>query len=156
MKQQNTEKDLRHGQESTTRLEKALQEVESIKEAGEFAAMHSVEGKRFYQLFNEYVAENDLDIVEIYELSGISRNYVYNITSGKTKRPGRDKLIALCVAGGMTAEELNRTLRTCGENALYPKSTRDIYISAYANNGTRSVIRLNTLLDEAGLEPLNV
>ena len=143
-------------EESTTHLEQILKTVNSAEAAEKMAAEHAKEQKPFHVLFSEYIAEHGLTASEVYALSGVDRNYVYNITSGKRKRPGRDKLLALCIACGMSVEELDRTLRTCGVNALYPKNDRDIMLALCINQGMRNVAEINLILDSKGLKPLDV
>ncbi len=143
-------------EESTTHLEQVLKSVDSIKAARDMAAEHGKEQRSFSVLFNDYLAGRGLDAAEVYRLSGINQNSVYGIVNGRTKHPGRDKLLALCIACGMSAEELNRTLRSCGVNALYPKNRRDIIIAGCINSGMRDVVKINIALDEEGLEPLDV
>ena len=143
-------------EESTTHLEQVLKNVSSIKAAQSMAEEHAKEQRPFHVLFNEYVAEHGLNAAEVYRLSGINLNSVYGIANGRTRHPGRDKLLALCIACGMSTDELNRTLRSCGVNALYPKNRRDIMIAGCISSGMREVVKINLVLDEEGLEPLKV
>jgi len=143
-------------EESTSHLEQILKRVDSFDTADRMTREHAKEPKPFHILFSEYIAEHGLQASEVYALSGVDRNYVYNITSGKRKHPGRDKIIALCIASGMSVEEVNRTLRTCEVNALYPKNARDIRLAACINQGMRDITKINIVLDEEGLPPLDV
>lgn len=143
-------------EETTSRLDQILKSVDSHSDAKKFAEDHAVQPKFFYEYVNDYIAEHEIVVSEMVELSGISTNYIYGILNGRTKSPGRDKIIAICIAAGMTLDELNRGLEISGNNPLYPKNERDIHIAACVNKGERDVTRINIQLDEAGIEPLKV
>ncbi len=57
--------------------------------------------------------------------SKVNRNYVYNITGGVKRNPGRDKIIALCIGACMNYEETNKALEIGGYCRLNPKDERD-------------------------------
>ena len=50
--------------------------------------------------------------------SFVDRIYAYQIIAG-TRKPGRDKLIALCIGGGFTYEETKRALEIAELGPLY-------------------------------------
>lgn len=137
-------------EETTGRLESLLKEVDSLEKAKDFAEKHGKEPQFFYGYINEYIGQHKLDLGEVISKSGISKNYIYNILNGKTKLPGRDKIIALCIAAGMTVEEVNRGLKIAGHNGLYPKNKRDILISALINQGMTDVTSINLKLEKEG------
>lgn len=143
-------------EESTGKLEEILKSVGKDVDAEKFAGKHEGKYKSFREFFDAYIAEHGLDSTEVINKSRISKNYVYNITNGVTKKPGRDKLIALCVAAGMDLGMLNRGLRIAGYNPLYPKNKRDVFIAECVNRGVTDITELNIMLDEKGEEPLNV
>lgn len=76
--------------------------------------------------------------------SGLDRVYAYQIFNG-TKNPGRDKLLALCIAAGATLKETQRILRLGGANELHPRNIRDSVIIHSIDHG-KSVDELNELL----------
>ena len=87
-------------------------------------------------------------------LSQIDKDYIYQIINGK-RRPDRDKVIALCLAIGMTDRECTRCLERSNYGILYAKNKRDAVI-IYAFKNQLSVLELNEKLDELGLKPLAV
>ena len=111
-------------------------------------------GDTFYESFaeyiNDYIAENKLTIPDLVQKSNISTNYVYNILNGDRK-PGRDKVIALCVGAGMNYTEINRALNIAKLGILYPKDERDARIIIAVNKGVRNITELNMILEEANL-----
>lgn len=87
-------------------------------------------------------------------LSQIDNDYIYQILNGK-RRPDRDKVIALCLAIGMTDRECIRCLERSNYGILYAKNKRDAVI-IYAFRNQLSVLELNEKLDELRLKPLAV
>ena len=88
--------------------------------------------------------------------SGINANYGNNIVSGARKKPGRDKIIVLCIGSGMTFEETQDALDASGLSRLHYRSERDIRIAAALNNKVADVFKVNMDLSEHDLKPLAV
>ena len=74
--------------------------------------------------------------------SGIEIHYGYQILNG-TKRPGRDKIICLCIGAGCGLKEIQRVLKITGKGSLYPKRTRDAVIMLAINKGVNAVWGVN-------------
>lgn len=142
--------------ETTNRLAGILKEVESKEAALEFSKNHSMDYGKLHNYINDYIVKSGVDIGVMIEKSGISTNYVYNILNGRTKKPGRDKVLALCIGVGMNLDEINRGLQIAGHNRLYPKNPRDIYISYCINKGLKDVTLINLELEEHGLGLIEV
>ena len=85
--------------------------------------------------------------------SCIDRTYIYQIMDG-SKRPGRDKIIAMAVACRMTLPECQRALEIAQEGILYAKSRRDSVV-IYAINNKMDIMDLNGLLEQYGLQTLD-
>ena len=143
-------------EETTTRLENILQNVDNIDDAESFVEEHGKDYGFFHEYLNEYIAHHNVEIPQLITKSGISRNYIYNIINGDTKNPGRDKVIAICIGAGMNLTELNRALKITGHNNLYPKNERDIYIAALVNQGIGDVTKINLELHSKGIRLLDV
>lgn len=143
--------------ETTARLTDALSGIKSEKEVSAFLQRYSNNGyEHFYQFFNDYVSMHELDVATIHKLSRISKDYVYQITNGKRLNPGRDKILALCIASGMTYSETNRALEISGAGILYAKNERDVRIAICINNHIRDVMEVNLYLEEHGVDILSV
>ncbi len=97
--------------------------------------------------------EKGMSTADMQKKSGIDRTYIYQIMDG-SKHPGRDKIIAIAAACGMTLPECQRALEIAREGILYAKSRRDSLI-IYAINKKLSIMELNALLEEHGLPVLN-
>ena len=89
---------------------------------------------------------------ELITKSGIEKSYYYQIMKG-SRNPGRDKVIRLSIAAGLTNRETTRTLELSGNAPLYPKNRRDIIITVGINQHA-SVDDINLLLDKYKEEPL--
>ena len=142
--------------ETTSRLDSILKNIKTKEEAEGFVKEHAEAPKFFYEYLNEYIAEHRIVVSEMIERSGISKNYIYNILNGVTKHPGRDKVIAVCIAAGMDLNELNRGLKISGNNGLYPKNERDIHIASCVNRGMMEVTVINLELEKIGVAILEV
>ncbi len=82
--------------------------------------------------------------------SGLDRTYAYQIFSG-TKRPARDKVLALCFGLSLSLDEMQSLLKTTGYPILYAKNKRDSVIIFAVQRGY-SIIEVNGLLYEMGME----
>lgn len=143
--------------DTTRNLSRRLEKIKEDKEADEFVKNHSRrEPMDFHQYINEQIGKKDVAMPVVCQRSGISRNYFYNIINGHTLRPGRDKVIALCIGVGMTYSEVQRGLELAGLAPLYPKDERDVRIAVAINKGAKDVSDINFLLDEYGLKTLEI
>lgn len=141
-------------QKTTGRLAESLKNVKTVRDKESFIRENTMNGYHdFAEYYSDYMIRNQLDTGELIRNSNISSNYFYNIINGDRK-PGRDKVLALCIGAGMNYTETNRALKLAGSNELYPKDERDVRIAIFINNNKRDVITLNIELEEANLEIL--
>lgn len=135
-----------------------LAEIKKEEDADKFIE-HYVKHKSynyFYEFLNDYIAENQIDISLVMTYSRINKNYGYNITNGTRKNPGRDKILALCIGAEMSLSNTQRALEIAKVGSIYPKDERDVWIAVAINNKIRDVLKVNILLEEKGLPPLDV
>lgn len=78
--------------------------------------------------------------------SGLDRGYVYEILSGK-KTPSRDKVLAICFAVPLSADEAQQLLKSTGYPSLYARIERDSII-LFALEHSLSLTDANELLYE--------
>ncbi|MEG0663099.1 MAG: hypothetical protein RR472_07455, partial [Anaerovoracaceae bacterium] len=139
----------------TSKLEDILRKSKSaedfFRQGGKEASLGG-----FTEYLNLYLAKKGLKLSQVVANSNINKNYVYNITNGMTKNPGRDKLIALCIGAGMTFDEANRGLKIAKVGILYVKNPRDARIGIAMNNGINKVVLVNQMLEQNGLPLLDV
>ena len=92
------------------------------------------------------MAEKSVSPGECIRRSGLDRTYCYQIFSG-AKKPSRDKLLALCIALELTAEEVQRLLKSAGYPILYPRVRRDSIILFAIERGY-TVMEVNEFLHD--------
>ncbi len=85
---------------------------------------------------------------QVIKESCIPRTYAYQIFMG-IRKPGRDKLLALCLAIGMDLEDTQRALTLGSLGILYSKKKRDATI-IFSINKKLSVLNTNELLYDLG------
>jgi len=141
--------------DTTRSLSKKLQNIKDDKEAEQFIKDHSGAGS-LHGFLNGLMAEKDITIPALIESSGISRNYIYNILSGKRTNPSRDKVIAICIGLGASFSQTNKALELVKQSALYPRDERDARIAIAINQCVQNVTEVNIMLEKNGLKPLDV
>lgn len=135
----------------TGELEDIISNIKSERDAKDYIRKYARKKiSTFPEYFNEYISKRNLKISQIIQKSNISRNYIYNIINGN-RHPGRDKIIALCVAMGMSYSEINRALKISKHSVLYPKDERDARIIIAVNQGIDDVVKLNIILEREDL-----
>ena len=76
----------------------------------------------------------------------LDKGYVYDILAGK-KNPSRDKVLALCFAMSLSADEVQKLLKSTGYAPLYVRMERDSILLFGLEHGL-SVMEVNELLYE--------
>lgn len=110
----------------------------------------------FHIFFRSQLDSSGVKLSQVMEKSRLNKNYGYNILSGNRSNPGRDKVIALCIGAKMDYEQVLTCLRIIGASELNPKKERDIWIAMAINSRMGDVLKVNLLLEEKGIEPLDV
>ncbi len=100
----------------------------------------------FAGCFQHFLKIHDLKKSDIIRAAQLDRTYGYQILNG-ARQPGRDKILALCIAAGLTLRETQRCLECSGEGILYARSSRDAVI-IYGIEHHMDVLRINELLVE--------
>ncbi|MCR5324324.1 MAG: XRE family transcriptional regulator [Lachnospiraceae bacterium] len=93
-----------------------------------------------------------LDKTDLIQRSGIERTYFYQLLNG-TRKPGRDKVIALCIAAGLDLKHTQRALELSNLAILYSKNRRDAII-IFCINKHLSNVDTEELLDRLGEDVL--
>lgn len=144
--------------EKTTRsLSRILEEMDDQTAADDFVSEHEIKGPcTFHDYLDRIIEDKGLERAEVVRRSGISSNYVYQILSGGKANPGRDKILALCIASEMSYKETQKALEIAGAAPLYPRDERDIRIAVSINNGIHDALEINLILDNYDLMPLDI
>lgn len=142
-------------QKSTNELLQILNSTENISDLCTYS-----QSEELYSLpssVHEYLLKHmrnaEITASELIRRSQIQRNYGYQILNG-SKKPGRDKIIALCLSLTLPFDEVQRALAIAQEGTLYPKCRRDS-ILIFAINQKISVQETNELLYSMNEAPLN-
>ena len=139
---------------TTEHLDRVLRDIDSEKELDRFlntpGNMNPAES--FAEYFNSLEKVQAIPPADLYKNAGIERTYGAHILSG-SKAPGRDKILRLCLAAGLSADETKRALEAAGEAPLYARNRRDAILS-YALKKHLSVMDADELLFNTGVETL--
>ncbi len=100
----------------------------------------------FPEYLNSKMTEQKISPAKLIEAAQIQRNYGYQILNG-SRKPSRDKVLALCLALDLDLPETQRALTLAQFGQLYPKNLRDS-IFIFSINKKLSVLQVNELLDE--------
>ena len=139
---------------TTSRLSKILSEIDSTREMDQYMELPKVADsfRSFPRYFRSLPAVQQMDNGELIQRSGLERSYFYQVMKG-TRSPGRDKVLRLCLAAGLTMKETTRALGLSENAVLYPRNRRDIILTV-AVNQKAGVDDTNLLLYKYGEEPL--
>lgn len=138
---------------TTKKLNDILLDIDSVKQMEQFMekAAEADRFKSFAPYYRSLTQVKHLTDTDLIALSGIEKSYYYQIIKG-TRKPGRDKVLRLCLAAGLTMREATRALELSGSAPLYPKNRRDIILGVSLNQSA-SVNEANLLLEKYG-EPV--
>ena len=108
----------------------------------------------FLDYYNSFPQVQAMSKAALLQKSGLNRTTFYHIMNGN-RQPGRDHIIALCLAAGLTVAETQRALEVTEHGILYSRNRRDAILIFCMNRGITSHMDVNELLDQFG-EPLLV
>jgi len=78
---------------------------------------------------NEIIKNKGLKKSKIIEMSGLNKQYFYEILSGKKGKDFKQNtVLAIAISMGMNIDETQRLLKLCKAGELYPKRRRDAII----------------------------
>ncbi len=140
-----------------TTTDRLGEELRSVKDADGLDAYLSAEGtvppySSFIEYFRFLDETKNQTPAELYKSANIERTYFYHVWNGD-KNPGRDKIIAICIAAKLDNRQVKKALEAGSQPPLYPRNTRDAVIIFAIENGF-DVFATNGKLSEMGLEPL--
>lgn len=133
---------------STMELLRLIEKTSSFQEYKRAAEGEFIEDRPLSSYLDEILAEKGLEKKEVIRRSGLDRTYAYSIFTGK-KNPSRDKVLALCLAMDLSADEAQRLLKTTGYPQLYARIERDSVL-LYALDHQMPLMDVNGLLYEMG------
>ncbi len=134
---------------STTELLRLIEKTSSFQEYRTQVKDAFIEVRPLSDHLERLLTERGLEKAEVIHRSGVERKYAYSIFTGKRKRPSRDKVLALCFAMDLSADETQQLLKSTGYPPLYAKVMRDSAL-LYALERRMPLIDVNELLYEMG------
>ncbi len=97
--------------------------------------------------------EQGLKKGDIVRKSQINETYVYELFSGKKKKPNRNYVLALCIAMGLSTRDTKRALYHANVGDLYARNRRDAIIINCVSK-KRTLMQTNEALYKAGEETI--
>ena len=94
-----------------------------------------------------------MSTAELQQKIGIERSYLGHLRAG-SKHPGRNKVIALCLAAELSVDETQHALLAAGRSTLYARNRRDA-ILLHCIEKHLGVNEANDLLDDYRLATLS-
>ena len=98
--------------------------------------------------------EKNLTQQIVFLKADIPERYGYKLLSGEKRTRQRDIILRICYAAEMSLEETQRALKKYEMPALYAKIPRDALLMIIFNERVESIIEVNEILKEHGMEAL--
>lgn len=108
----------------------------------------------FSVYMKEIIQRNRLTQQQVFLMADIPERYGYKLLSGEKHTKQRDIILRICYAAKLTLAETQRALKKYELPELYAKIPRDAMLMILFNERPGSIIDVNTLLKENGMEPL--
>lgn len=144
-------------EKSTQELEKVLKNTHT-KDISVYLSENEssllTEDKPFSKYVKERIKEKGLRQQDVFLWADIPERYGYKLLSEEKKTRQRDVIIRICYAAEFTLEEVQTALRLYQMPELYAKIPRDAILMIAFNERPGSVIEVNSLLKEHGVEAL--
>ncbi len=131
--------------------------LEQLKKADSltgYLAENSAEmvGSTIREQLEVLLTETGLTKGEVLRRAEINDIYGYQLFAG-SRKPSRDKMVALCVGFSLTLERTQQVLKATGFAPLYPKNRRDSVLLFGIEKG-QTVPQINTALYDLGEDTL--
>ena len=120
------------GERLTEELRDELRDSPSLDT---FVEGHDFPERTLSDYLQRLLAERGLVQPAVVREAGLDGGYGYQIFAGIKPHPGRDKVLQIAFAMGLTLREANRALKLAGASPLYPKVRRDAIIAYCLDHG---------------------
>lgn len=130
---------------STDELLKILKHAQSAEQFIE-DNFNDINDITFQEYLLKCIEAHSMTRSQVIDGADIQKNYGYQILNG-SKKPSRDKVLALCFSMALSLEESNRLLILSDHSILYPRILRDSII-IFALEKKINLINTNILLEE--------
>ena len=135
---------------TTGELLSILNSADDSSDLEKYLSNHTSDSKAlsFAEYFCSILDAKHLSRAQVIRESGIERTYGYQLLNG-LRQPGRDKILCLCIAAGLSLKETQRALEISQAGILYSRCRRDAVI-IFALNKQLSCKETSELLIEMG------
>ena len=139
---------------TTRELQAILQRAANEKDLHNYVETIGMDppAESFAELFCSLPQVQAADNAKMIIDTNIERTYFYQIVNG-TRKPGRDKLLLLCLSARLGSDDTRRCLEANGSALLYSRDRRDAIVLFALQKGLGAA-ETNELLDEFGEEIL--
>lgn len=134
---------------STVELLQLLAKTSSFKEYETKVEGEFIEKRPLSFYLDRLLIEKGMEKKDVIRRSGLERKYAYEIFRGADKKFSRDKILALCFAMDLSADETQGLLKATEYPQLYARIRRDSAV-LYALEHRMTLIDVNELLYEMG------
>lgn len=108
-----------------------------------------------FQIYvKELLQEKKMTQQMVFLNADVPERYGYKLLSGEKHTRQRDVILRICYAANMSLNETQRALKKYGMPELYPKIPRDALLMILFNERPGSILEVNTVLKENGMESL--
>ena len=108
----------------------------------------------FIEYFKTLFKKKGITQQTVFLKADIPERYGYKLLSGEKRTRQRDVILRICYAAGFSLKETQRALKKYRMPELYAKVPRDALLMIVFNDRPGSIIDVNSLLKENGMEPL--
>ncbi|MCQ2534358.1 MAG: hypothetical protein MJ172_07315 [Clostridia bacterium] len=102
----------------------------------------------------DLIASRGFTQQSVFIRADIPERYGYKLLSGEKRTKQRDVILRICYAAELTLDETQRALKKYGMPELYAKAARDAFLMISFNERPGSIIDVNALLQQNGMETL--
>lgn len=104
-----------------------LQELLESPSVDDFTSAHKLPERSLSQYLQQLLDERGLRRIDVIHAANLNETFGYQVFTG-ARKAGRDKLLQIAFAMGLTLQETSRLLQAGDANGLYCKDRRDAII----------------------------
>lgn len=125
-----------------------LQELLDSPTVEQFTDAHKLKPRTLSEYLQRLLNEHGLRRIDVIHAANLNETFGYQVFTG-TRQAGRDKLLQIAFAMGLSLQETGRLLQAGGANGLYCKNRRDAII-IFCLNRSASLAEVNDELYRFG------
>ena len=116
--------------------------------------MQETDDNSFFSFITDALEKHGVTQQEVFLNADIPERYGYKLISGEKHTKQRDVILRICYSAGFSLQETQRALKKYGLQELEAKHPRDALLMIIFNKRPGSIIEVNFMLKENGLNPL--